>query len=137
MKPYDEQEVLDNLRTLRKLAVRIKDSDLLEILARDDQPNNSRDPDPFHKQVDVGICKQLRQAVKSLQSAVNICAFLLDTSPKPGRTTSLVDCLACGQPALPKVVKGLCGECLKEYTHGKWQTHGDYVAWKKSLGPVS
>ena len=137
MKPYERQAALDNLRKVRRLALRIQDSDLLEILARDTEPNNTRDPDPYHNSVDVGVCQELQKAAHSLQNAVNICAHLLDTSPKSGRSSTIEDCLACGEPALPRPIKGLCGECLKLYkselaSSGRWQSHGDFLAWRRA-----
>ena len=138
MKPYDEQLALDNVRKIRRLALRIKDNDLLGILARDDQPNNSREPDRFHKAVDKGVCEQLEIAAHALQNAVNICAFLLETGPTGERTSVLVDCLACGEPCLPAPKGGLCRECLREYKagHKRWQSHGDFVAWKHAQSVV-
>jgi len=133
LKPYEEDEALDNLRKIRRLALRIKDQELLELLARDDQPNNSREPDKVHKAVDIGVCGQLAQAAHALQNAVNICGYLLDTTPKRGRVRTLEDCLACGEPCLPAPKKGLCGECLAEYKRSgkRWQSHGDFVSWKR------
>ena len=134
MKPYDEQAAMENLRKLRRLALRIKDQDLLEVLARDDQPNNSREPDPFHRAVDTGVCQQLEKAAHALQNAVNIVAHLLDKAPAKGRNSTLDDCLACSTACIPRAIKGLCGDCLAEYERDRasWQSHGDYVAWKRA-----
>jgi hypothetical protein len=135
MKPYERQAALDNLRKVRRLAVRIQDNDLLEILARDIEPNNTRDPDPYHHSVQVGVCEQLDKAAHALLNAVNVCAHLLDTTPAKGRSSTIEDCMACGEPALPRPIKGLCAECLKEYKsdNGKcrWQSHGDFLAQKR------
>ena len=134
MKPYEEQTALDNLRKIRRLALRIKDNDLLDILARDDQPNNTREPDAFHKAVKVGICDQLEECAHALQNAVNISAFLLETTPTGKRTSTIVDCLACGGPCLSSPKSGLCTDCLKEYKRGgkRWACHGDFVTWKRA-----
>jgi hypothetical protein len=132
MKPYEEQTALANLRKLRDLAKRIKDNGLLEILARDDQPSHGKGMDPYHKAVSIGVCDQLEIAANALQNAVNITAHLLDTTPPSGRVSTVEDCLACGRPALPHPIKGLCRECNREYKHGKWQTHGDFCVWKRA-----
>ena len=138
MKPYEDQDAIDALRNIRRLIGRIKEDHLLECLARDDQPNNTRDLDVIHKVVR-SICGEkskgtgLVGASHALQNTYNLIRHTLATMPVPGeRVSSLTDCLACSGPVLGKVVKGLCGRCLKEYKAGTWQSHGDYVAWKQT-----
>lgn len=139
MKPYEEQECLEAFRNIKRLIGRMKEDQLLEVLARDDQPNNSRDPDPIH-QIVRNICGDKQKgtgligASHAIQNTFNLLRHLETTVPVFGvRKSSLTDCLACGNPVLDKVAKGFCRECLKEYkATGAWQSHGDFVTFKQA-----
>jgi hypothetical protein len=140
MKPYEEQDAIDALRNIRRLIGRIRETDLLECLARDDQPNNSRDPDPFHKAVSVGICKKLEIASQALQNAVNTTKYLLDKT-SPGRQTTLVDCLACGKAVLSQIKSGFCSDCWEEWraysVKSPQESHFDFIQKKRAESGTS
>lgn len=137
MNPKDEQTAIQSLRHLRKVLGRVREDDVLEFLARDDQPSEGKDlrEDKVHKVV-VRITKQIFMADKHLSNAANMLGYLNEyLDPKPGRISSLTDCMRCNQPALPEPKAGLCPECHVEWmtfvTNNKGASRGDFLRYGK------
>jgi hypothetical protein len=135
MKPYEEQEALDHLHKLHARIGRVSEADLLEMLARDDQPNNTKDPDPIHRAV-AELCKALRIANEAWQHAGNIMTYLKESQPS-GRQSTITDCIACKQPALGRIRSGLCSDCHKEWrafmADNPGKSHHDFIVWQAKM----
>jgi hypothetical protein len=141
MKAYEEQDTIDAVRNIKRLAGRLKEADLLEVLARDDQPNNTREPDLYHRSVR-SICGEKSKGTgligvsHTLANAVSVLGYLLEKAPRPGRISTLEDCLACGEPVFGKVKGGLCGSCQHECRQycgtNRGKTRADFLTYKRS-----
>lgn len=131
MRSYEEENALKSLAYLRQHLLDIDVANLEEALARDDQPNNTRDPDPIHRAV-ADVCRSLDRAVDNWQRACNVLRYIADTTPAKGRVSSLTDCIACDKPALSRVKSGLCEACVVEckayLAANRKQSRSDFVA---------
>ena len=130
MKPREERSALEALRHLKKIVASggVREGDLLEVLAWDDQPNNTRDPDEIHKAV-ANACKALVLADDHFSAAVNIIRHLGELHPDPNvRVSVLDDCVACGQPILGRSVSGMDDKCRMRWMRAGKPDRGEWIA---------
>lgn len=136
MRPRDERGALEALRHIKKVVGSggISEADLLEVLAWDDQPNNSKDPDPIHKAVR-NACKALVVADDHYSIAVNILKHLATVHPDPFvRQTVLVDCVACGEPILGRNVSGMDDKCRMRWVRAGKPDRNEWIAKQRLPG---
>ena len=141
MKPREERGALEALRHMRKIVGSggIPEENLLEVLAWDDQPNNTKDPDPIHRAVR-NACKALVLADDHYSAAVNILKHLAELHPDPFvRQSVLVDCVACKQPILGRNVGGMDDKCRMRWVRAGKPDRNEWVARQRlaASSPVS
>ncbi len=135
MRSQDAKTVLESLRLLHRGIGRISEADLLTVLARDLEPNNTKDRDKVHTSIG-SLCNAINTAADQYGAAANIMEYLRDKAPKPGRQSQLVDCIRCNELCLPRPISGFCSSCFAEWQAFKGEHNGDLAAFIAAYGKI-
>ena len=118
------------LKTPRLLSKTFKNLDqwnnlLLTAFALDDQEAEG-EYDPVHAEVRE-ICDGLSDAVDNIRRWHGTLVRLNNSQPIAGeRVSEIVNCLACGEPALPRPYSGFCPDvCYQRFLEFRHDGNGD------------
>lgn len=89
---------------------------MLDALVRDQAEQDARDttPDVVHDTV-TALCRALRDAAQRISTVQGATLYM--AAVPVARPVVIADCMACGQPALPRPRKGFCDDCLDDFSH--------------------